>query len=128
MGEWAGSGQYQTTKLNLIPVKSLKAVAVDAETTYLEQEGPIVQTTKDVISVSDQIKIEEEEPVVADATLSGGCSDNTAALVVLIMLSIVPLFVIGVFSIKIKNLTFGESQFELARFDSVKSQETPRHG
>jgi hypothetical protein len=33
LGQWTGSGQYQTTKLNLIPVKRSNAIAVDAKTT-----------------------------------------------------------------------------------------------
>jgi hypothetical protein len=38
------------------------------------------------------------------------------------MFAILPLFVIGVFSIKIKNMSVGDSQFELARFDSAQTK------
>ena len=117
LGEWTGAGQYQTTKLNLIPVQRSSSVAVDAKTTQLEQEGPVVQTSKDI---SDPIKIEEEEPVVAGN--APACSDNTAALVVLIMFSVLPLFVIGVFSLKIKNLSVEVSHFEMTNFNSAQSK------
>lgn len=117
LGAWTGAGQYQTTKLNLIPVESAKALAVDAAKTT-ELAGPAVQTKA---SVSDQIKVEEEEPVAAGVA-AGTCSDNTAGLIVLILLSVLPLLVIGVFSIKIKNMSVGDSQFEMARFDSATSK------